>query len=701
MAEQPAVWGIEIGQSALKAIRLRYAEAAKQVIAVAFDYVPHDKILSQPDAIPHELIAKSLDTFLSRNELKGDVIALAVPGSTALARFISLPPVEAGKVADIVRYEARQQIPFALEDVVWDYQTIGRAIEESGYLLGAQVGLFAMKREQVMQYLTPLLDRKIDVELVQIGPLCVYNFLCYDQFGLRPEDELVGQDEYIIALDMGTDNTGLVITNGEKIWIRNIPIGGNHFTRALTKSLKLTFAKAEHLKCNATKSPDPRAVFQALRPVFNDYVSEIQRSIGYFSSINRDAKIGRVIGMGNGFKLAGLQKFLQQNLQHEVQRTEAFDSLVGDLVVGSPLFQENIMSFVVPYGAALQALRLTHIHTSLLPTEIAISRTIRKKKPWAVVAAASLLLGLSLSAFGYSRVAQSVSADRFGEAETAAQEFTSKVSNFKSTYDQAVGQHAQIVAQGEKLLEPLHPTPYWMELYRAINECLPRDVGDKQDIEDISLRDRINITQIVTNKVDDLSKWFASLKEQHKLAMLPEDQANPPTGPGYIVMLIGYHYHYEPKNPQKQGRLYVLNTLLKNLQQLEVQQPNSPQPVPVRKLGITHATIIAHQIEDVPYNPAGPQAAAVPQPGVIRPRSFGGFPTRPVTPAPGAVPGHPAGQPGAPGTQVIKKTNFIVQFVWKPTPPDQRDQIALGAEGESGEAAETAGGEEAADSGEE
>ena len=40
---------------------------------------------------------------------------------------------------------------------------------------------------------------------------------------------------------------------------------------------------------------------------FNDYVAEIQRSIGFFSSVNRDAKIARIVGVGNGFKLAGLQ----------------------------------------------------------------------------------------------------------------------------------------------------------------------------------------------------------------------------------------------------------------------------------------------------------------------------------------------------------------------------------------------------------
>ena len=106
MADSQGVWGIDIGQAGLKAIRLKYADAADQVLAVAFDYVPHPKILSQPDAIPEELIAQALETFLSRNDIKGDRIAISVPGQTALTRFIQLPPVEASKIAEIVKYEA-------------------------------------------------------------------------------------------------------------------------------------------------------------------------------------------------------------------------------------------------------------------------------------------------------------------------------------------------------------------------------------------------------------------------------------------------------------------------------------------------------------------------------------------------------------------------------------------------------------------
>src|SRR5260221_1128973 len=158
MAETRGVWGIDIGLAGLKAVRLVYAEAAKQVLATAFDYVPHPKILSQPDANPDELIAEALDTFLSRNKVQGDGVAIGVPGQTALARFIQLPPVESSKVAEIVKYEAKQQIPFALEDVIWDYQPLSVRMEESGFMLDAEVWLFAMKRRHVQQHLAPFLD---------------------------------------------------------------------------------------------------------------------------------------------------------------------------------------------------------------------------------------------------------------------------------------------------------------------------------------------------------------------------------------------------------------------------------------------------------------------------------------------------------------------------------------------------------------
>ena len=86
MAKVRAVWGIDVGHSALKALKLVVNEQ-DDVEVVGEDYIEHAKILSQPDADPHELISKSLEKFLSRNDITEDNVAIGVPGQHTLARL--------------------------------------------------------------------------------------------------------------------------------------------------------------------------------------------------------------------------------------------------------------------------------------------------------------------------------------------------------------------------------------------------------------------------------------------------------------------------------------------------------------------------------------------------------------------------------------------------------------------------------------
>src|SRR5215213_55199 len=158
MAKTQAVWALDIGQAALKALKLVPGEGPDQVVAEAFDYVEYPKILSQPDADPEELVREALTTFLERNDLKGSRVAVSVPGQSGLVKFIKLPPVEKKRIPDIVKFEARQQIPFALEEVVWAYQQIGGDEDEADAdesFTMAEVGLFAMKRDQIQRSILP------------------------------------------------------------------------------------------------------------------------------------------------------------------------------------------------------------------------------------------------------------------------------------------------------------------------------------------------------------------------------------------------------------------------------------------------------------------------------------------------------------------------------------------------------------------
>src|SRR3954471_19768918 len=381
----PGVWGIDLGQCALKALRVELADG--EVTATAFDYIEYPKILSQPDADPDQLTREALDKFLSRNELRGDIVCISIPGQSGLARFVKLPPVEEKKIPDIVRFEAKQQIPFNLDEVVWDYQKLSSGQVTDGFAMETEIGLFAMKRDMVNRYLQHFKDVSVDVHVVQMSPLALCNYVAFDllQKGPQSEEDPKDKRSCIVALDIGTDSSNLVITDGARIiWQRPIPLGGNHFTRALTKDLKLTFAKAEHLKRNAIKSPDLKKILAAIKPVLNDFVGEVQRSLGYFTNTHRDVPIDYMIGLGNAFRLPGLQRFLAEKLQLEVKKLDKLQRLKGPGVVDAPVFRENLLSFAVAYGRPLQGLKKAGLLTNLLGQELRMERLIKAKKPSAV-----------------------------------------------------------------------------------------------------------------------------------------------------------------------------------------------------------------------------------------------------------------------------------------------------------------------------
>ncbi|MCR4415149.1 MAG: pilus assembly protein PilM, partial [Thermoguttaceae bacterium] len=210
MARTDAVWGIDIGNCSLKALRCRAGDQPDQLVAEAFDYIEYPKVLTQPGAEPAELIHDALKQFLSRNSVRGTRVAVSVSGQNGLARFIRLPPIETKKIPDIVQYEARQQIPFDLKDVIWDYQRMGGGTEEEGFALETEIGLFAMKREQVYRALEPFERAGIPVDIVQLTPLALYNFVYFDQMhDLPPPEEFDPEapPPSTVILSMGTDTS--------------------------------------------------------------------------------------------------------------------------------------------------------------------------------------------------------------------------------------------------------------------------------------------------------------------------------------------------------------------------------------------------------------------------------------------------------------------------------------------------------------
>ena len=559
-----------------------------------FDFVEYPKILSQPEAEPEALVSDALEQFISRNDLKGAIrIGVSVPGQSGLAKFFKPPPVEVKKIADIVKYEAKQQIPFDLNDVIWDFQQMEGAQIEDGYALDSEVGLFAMKKEAVFRALKPFRDKAMDIDLVQLAPISLYNLISHERFA-----ESMANDEFdpehppksTVILSIGTDSSDLIVTNGFRIWQRSIPIGGNHFTRQLTKDLKLTFAKAEHLKRNAMQADDPKLVFQAMRPVFNDMVTEIQRSLSFFKSLNKKAELDGMLVMGNTAKMPGLLQFLNKNLGMDVELFDKFPKLTGAEVLGAQPFKENAPAFGVVYGLCLQLLNRGPMRTNLLPRDIVIDRVIRMKKPWAVGALSLLLVGMASHHAMLGQTYRPVRPEiwKSAEGDVKSAETTSKDEIAKD--DKYKGDLTKWKNVGSEVSKGAQRRLMCLELYEAIEQSLNRkpELLEKTP-QELPYKDRMDfhITRVEQQYFDNLATWYSKdlksnyadeLKSRQQAGfakeMRPADKDPDPTGPGWVVELRGYHYYNGTEKKGTEGAAHVTNYLIDFLENGKVTLPS-------------------------------------------------------------------------------------------------------------------------------
>ncbi|MEM8783925.1 MAG: type IV pilus assembly protein PilM [Planctomycetota bacterium] len=429
MAKGNESWGIDVGSHAVKAVKL--VRNGGEVRMEHFEILPYPEVLTAPDVDADEAVQLQLDALTQKHDFTNAAVVGSVPGNMAFARFAALPPVEPKKIPDIVKFEAQQQIPFPIEEVEWDYKVFQE--EDSP---DVKVGIFAITKERVLRFLSNY--RTVDMELdeLTLSPVAVFNAFAYE---MASEDG--GDEGGTVLLDIGTVSTDVIVIEDGQIWLRTLPIGGNNFTEALVKQFKISYAKAEKLKKEAATSKYAKQIFQAMRSVFADLVQEVQRSIGYYQSMNRDSELKRVVGLGSTFQLPGLQKFLKQQLQMSVGKPSPFARVALEGKRESELAGAT-GNLATAYGLALQGLGLEAVPANILPEHILRARLWKAKQPWILGAAAAVALASGAYAAKYV-----VDRGAFDEMQDSMQSVIRNVNNQARPFEQA----AQEVMVGNPL----------------------------------------------------------------------------------------------------------------------------------------------------------------------------------------------------------------------------------------------------------
>jgi len=336
----------------------------------------------------HAVVAQTIRFTLDERKLRPKSILISLSGQSVFVRFVRLPAVEESKIAQIVRYEAQQQVPFPIDEVEWDHQLIGDASGEE-----IDIVLVAIKTEIVSGLVGAIRKQGLEVEAVDVSALALYNALVFNEGPFETSTALI---------DLGAKTTNLIIAEGINLWSRSIPIGGDNFTNAIAKELHISIVEATKLKRLVTIGGAPtddenvRRASDAATAVLTRLLAEIRRSIGYYRSQSQGTPVRRVVISGGGSSIKGITAFLTEKLRVEVTPLSPTAKLCVAPGVNAETLktQAHLLGDVV--GLGLRAADRGLMSVNILPKAVVYQRELSKKKVYIVGAAACLIGALLL-----------------------------------------------------------------------------------------------------------------------------------------------------------------------------------------------------------------------------------------------------------------------------------------------------------------
>jgi type IV pilus assembly protein PilM len=394
-----------------------------------------------------------------------DPVNYAVPAQSVFARFVKLPALAAEKVDKIISFEAQQNVPFPIDEVVWDYQLVGGGMGER-----IQVVIVAIKRDLLDEINNYMEETGLRTRIVGVAPMALYNTFRYTYPDLSGCSLLV---------DIGARTANVLFIESGRIFSRSVPIGGSIITAAIAREFNESFAEAETRKrrdgfvplAGAAEPADPNIsrVSKIARSTMTRLHAELMRSITHYCAQQDGNRPARIFLCGSGAGMPNMREFFQEKLELPV---EFFNALQKVIISNPSTMPEAVHS---PYlfgelvGLALRSVTVCPMEINLLPACVVRRQDLEKRRPFFIAAAACILLALLGWSAYYTRAAH--------VAQQTAQVIVQKNDSLRVAEAQLDRVKKQIAALDNvaiPLIAAVNDRNFWPQILEDLNARLPQ-----------------------------------------------------------------------------------------------------------------------------------------------------------------------------------------------------------------------------------
>ena len=344
------------------------------------------------DADSSAYVIDALRTLMRERSIRPAPLLMTVSGQAVFPRFVKLPPVAKDKVYQMIRYEAEQNVPFPIEEVVWDYQLIGDASDgEQGAMI------VAIKNDSATALTNCVQAVGLEPEVVDVAPLAIANCVQLSYPDL---------EGCTMVLDIGARSTNMIFLEEGRVFYRTIPVAGNTITQEIAKSFQIDFREAEQLKLEkgfvalggvyASEDETADRLSKVIRNVVTRLHAEINRSINFYRSQQGGSVPSRVLLTGGSSTIQYMDTFFREKLKVDVDYLNPFASVQIGGKVDSEKVGEDFYGLAEVVGLAMRKSASCLMEINLMPPELVQKKTFRKRIPFLAAGAVAVVGAVTL-----------------------------------------------------------------------------------------------------------------------------------------------------------------------------------------------------------------------------------------------------------------------------------------------------------------
>ena len=462
MMKSKSFLGVDFGAGSLKVAEFEPTESGGICLRA---FGSHSLGLAgAQDAAREGVVKKAVQTLLAEHGFNTKDINVCAPGFHVFSKFVKLPAVDSSKVTQIIQYEAQQNVPFPLEEVVWDYQILGTT--SSGEL---EVLLVAIKTDIVEKLFKTAESNGLTLSLVDVAPAALCNAFRYNYGDL---------EGCTMLLDIGAKTSNLLFFESGKIYSRSINIGANAITQEFANESKVRFPDAEKFKVEegfvslggAYEDPDnPKQaqISKIARQVMTRLHIQVNQTMQFYRSQQGGSAPVRLFLAGGASIMPYTAQFFAEKLNVEVEYFNPFRTIQIDPSINLEELAKVAHSFGEVVGLGLRRVVQCPVELNLMPKSSLRRQEFNQKKPYFIATVFSLVLVIAAIGWFFSQLTQEKNKG-VGTLVERARPLESLLNDLKPEETTLSGQMQEI----QQLTRFVHEKYFWPDVLTEIRSAI-------------------------------------------------------------------------------------------------------------------------------------------------------------------------------------------------------------------------------------